>query len=183
METEILYQKSVSYLKTLCEDIKDRSVGSAGNRQATDFFNKEISSFGWKSETSELKVVDWEDGGATLHAEDISFKVSVSPYSLGCNVKEELNSISKIEELERADISGKIILLYGEIAKEQLMPKNFVFYNPEEHQRIIALLEEKKPAAIVSATGRNVALAGGVYPFPLIEDGYFDITSVYMTEE
>jgi len=183
METEKLYQKSVSYLKTLCEDIKDRSVGSSGNRQATYFFNKEISSFGWKSETSELNVVDWEDGGATLQAENINFKVSVSPYSLGCNVKEELNSISKIEDLERADISGKIILLYGEIAKEQLMPKNFVFYNPEEHQRIIALLEEKKPAAIVSATGRNSSLAGGVYPFPLIEDGDFDIPSVYMTEE
>ncbi len=183
METEKLYQKSVSYLKTLCEDIKDRSVGSAGNRQATDFFNKEISSFGWNSETSELNVVDWEDGGATLQAEDICFKVSVSPYSLGCNVKEELTSISNIEEFERADIKGKIVLLYGEIAKEQLMPKNFVFYNPEEHRRIIALLEERKPAAIVSATGRNAALAGGVYPFPLIEDGDFDIPSVYMTEE
>ncbi|MBD3385327.1 M28 family peptidase [candidate division KSB1 bacterium] len=183
METEKAYKKSVSYLKTLCEDIKDRSVGSAGNRQATDFFNKEISSFGWNCETSELNVVDWEDRGATLQAEDISFKVSVSPYSLGCNVKEELTSISNIEEIERTDKSGKIVLLYGEIAREQLMPKNFVFFNPEEHQRIIALLEEKKPAAIVSATGRNAALAGGVYPFPLIEDGDFDIPSVYMTEE
>jgi aminopeptidase YwaD len=128
-------------------------------------------------------VVDWEDGGATLQAEDIHFKVSVSPYSLGCNVQKELISISNIKELKRADISGKIVLLYGQIAKEQLMPKKFVFYNPEEHQKIIALLEEKKPAAIVSATGRNAALAGGVYPFPLIEDGDFDIPSVYMTEE
>jgi aminopeptidase YwaD len=183
MKTENFYQKSVAYLKMLCEDIKDRSVGSAGNRQATDFFNKQISSFGWKSETSELNVVDWEDGGATLQAEDIHFKVSVSPYSLGCNVQKELISISNIKELKRADISGKIVLLYGQIAKEQLMPKKFVFYNPEEHQKIIALLEEKKPAAIVSATGRNAALAGGVYPFPLIEDGDFDIPSVYMTEE
>ncbi len=183
METEKLYQKSMSYLKMLCEDIKERSVGSVGNRQATNFFKKEISSFGWNSETSELNLVDWEDGGATLKAEDISFKVLVSPYSLGCNVREELTSISNIEEFERADISGKIVLLYGEIAKEQLMPKNFVFYNPEKHQRIIALLEEKKPAAIISASGRNAALAGGIYPFPLIEDGDFDIPSVYMTEE
>lgn len=183
METEKLYQKSVSYLKMLCEDIKERSVGGAGNRQATHFFKKEISSFGWKSETSELNVVDWEDGGATLQAEDISFKVLVSPYSLSCNVRDELTSISNIEELERADISGKIVLLSDEIAKEQLMPKKFVFYNPEEHQKIIALLEEKKPVAIISATGRNAALAGGVYPFPLIEDGDFDISSVYMTEE
>jgi len=116
MGTEDLYQKSMSYLKTLCEDIKDRSVGSAGNKQATDFFNKEISSFGWKSEVSELNVLDWEDGGATLQAEVINFKVSVSPYSLGCNVKEELTSISNIEELEQADINGKLVLLYGEIS-------------------------------------------------------------------
>ena len=63
------------------------------------------------------------------------------------------------------------------------MPKNFVFYNPEEHQRIIALLEQGQPAAIVCATGRNSSLAGGAYPFPLIEDGDFEIPSVYMTEE
>jgi len=75
------------------------------------------------------------------------------------------------------------LLLHGDIAKEQLMPKNFVFYNPEEHQRILALLEKGMPQAILCATGRNAALAGGVYPFPLIEDGDFNIPSVFMTEE
>ncbi|MCJ7716509.1 MAG: M28 family metallopeptidase, partial [Anaerolineales bacterium] len=60
---------------------------------------------------------------------------------------------------------------------------NFVFYNPEHHQKIITLLEQKKPAAILSATSRNASLAGGVYPFPLIEDGDFDIPSVYLTED
>jgi aminopeptidase YwaD len=83
----------------------------------------------------------------------------------------------------RCGLQDAYLLLYGDIAKEQLMPKNFVFYNPEEHQNIIALLEQKRPAAIISATGRNTALAGGVYPFPMIEDGDFDIPSVYMTEE
>ncbi|MEZ4997668.1 MAG: hypothetical protein R2758_09480 [Bacteroidales bacterium] len=32
---------------------------------------------------------------------------------------------------------------------------------------------------MIGATGRSSALAGGVYPFPLIEDGDFDIPSVY----
>lgn len=183
MEMEKFYNRSVFYLKKLCEDIEDRSVGSAGNRQATIFFEKEMTGFGWSCETSELNVVDWEEGGATLQAEDTRFKVLVSPYSPGCDVREELIGISSIEELGQAEIGGKVVLLYGEIAKEQLMPKNFVFYNPEEHQRVIALLEEKRPVAIISATGRNSALAGGAYPFPLIEDGDFDIPSVYMTEE
>ena len=138
---------------------------------------------GWQTEASELDVVDWEDGGATLRAGDQSFSVLASPYSLGCAVDAKLSSASSVEELEQQDLSGKILLLHGDIAEEQLMPKNFVFYNPEEHRRIITLLEQRQPAAIVSATGKNAALAGGVYPFPLIEDGDFDIPSVYTTEE
>jgi aminopeptidase YwaD len=62
------------------------------------------------------------------------------------------------------------------------MPKNFPFYNPESHQRIIALLEQKRPQAIIAATTRNPQLAGAVYPFPLIEDGDFDIPSVYIKD-
>jgi len=42
-------------------------------------------------------------------------------------------------------LSSKIAVLYGELGKEPLMPKNFVFWNPDEHKQIVALLEEKKP--------------------------------------
>ncbi len=183
MERDQLYPKSVSYLKTLCEEIPERCVGSEGNRRATRFFEAEVSSFGWQTETSELDAIDWNDGGAALRVANQEFSVLASPYSLGCSVQAALEGASSLEELERQEITGKIVLLYGDIAKEQLMPKNFVFYNPEDHQKIIALLEQKQPAAIISATGRNAALAGGVYPFPLIEDGDFDIPSVYTTEE
>lgn len=183
MEKDKLHQKCVSYLKTLCEEIQERSVGSEGNRRASSFFEKELSSLGWQTEIPELDVIDWEDGGATLQVADQSFNILVSPYSLGCSVQAPLISASCLEELERQEITGNILLLSGDIAKEQLMPKNFVFYNQEEHQNIIALLEQKQPAAIISATGRNAALAGGVYPFPLIEDGDFDIPSVYTSEE
>ncbi len=183
METERLYKKCVSYLNMLCQEIPERCVGSEGNRRATRFFEKEVSSFGWRTQISELGVMDWEDGGATLHVANQELNVLASPYSLGCSVQAPLISAACSKELERQEITGKILLLYGDIAKEQLMPKNFVFYNPEEHRKIIALLEQTRPAAIISATGRNAALAGGVYPFPLIEDGDFDIPSVYTTEE
>ncbi|MFC2053805.1 M28 family peptidase [Chloroflexota bacterium] len=182
MATEQLYQKSTSYLKKLCDEIPERCVGSEGNRMATRFFEKEISSFGWITEMQEFDAIDWEDGGARLHSDDVSFEVFVSPYSLECAVEAQFVCASRVEELAQLEMSGKILFLYGEIAKEQLMPKNFVFYNPEEHQQIISLLEDGKPRAIICATGRNAALAGGVYPFPLIEDGDFDIPSVYMTE-
>lgn len=170
-------------LQTLCQSLPNRAVGSEGNRMATAYFEKEIKALGWDTETPWFDAVDWNEGGATLRVGEESFEALVSPYSLGCDAEAELVEASTVEALEALDARGKIILLHGELAQEQLMPKGFVFYNPESHQRIVALLENSGAAALVCATGRNAALAGGVYPFPLIEDGDFDVPSVYMTEE
>lgn len=183
MNTDDLVYTCSAYLNKLCVEIPERCVGSEGNRQATRYFEEAVRACGWETEALEFEAMDWEDGGAVLLAGGESFKVLVSPYSLGYTGEALLASASSMEELERLDLKGKILLLRGQIAREQLMPKNFVFYNPEEHRRIIAQLEEKEPLALICATGRNSAVAGGVYPFPLIEDGDFDIPSVYMTEQ
>jgi aminopeptidase YwaD len=181
MEAQL--QKCNSHIKMLCAEISDRSVGSEGNRAATRYFDLVVSSLGWEIERQEFQAVDWIDGGASLHCGEADFQVFVSPYAPGCKGEAPLIPISSVEELEESAIHGKFVLLHGKIAREQLMPKNFVFFNPEEHQRIISSLEKGAPAAIICATGRNAALTGGVYPFPLIEDGDFEIPSVYMTEE
>ena len=183
MTPEELYEKSLAYLNTLCHDIPERCVGSDGNRQATSFFEKEISFLGWETDMPDFDAIDWQEEGAKLYYGGLDFNVLVSPYSIGFQGEAILVSASDIRELEKLDARGKIVLLHGEIAWEQLMPKNFVFWNPVEHQRIITLLEKSGVKAIICATGRNAALAGGVYPFPLIEDGDFNIPSVYMTED
>lgn len=183
MTDNFLLIKCKEYLKTLCVDISERCVGSNGNRQATCFLEKELSLRDWVTEMVEFEAIDWVENGANLKSDGENFNVLVSPYSLGFRGEGELVSASTIEELSKINAKNKIIFLFGEIAREQLMPKNFVFYNPEEHQKIISILENSGAKAIISATGRNAALAGGVYPFPLIEDGDFDIPSIYMTEE
>ncbi len=101
------------------------------------------------------------------------FHVIPSPYSTDCSLEDELVAAGTLNELEQVLAKGKLLLLHDELTREQPLPKNFVFYNPDEHQQIIALLEEKEPGAILAATSRNAALAGGVYPFSLIEDGDF----------
>ncbi|MGD8750999.1 MAG: M28 family peptidase [Anaerolineales bacterium] len=183
MNSKLLLEKVEAYLHKLCLEIPTRRVGSEGNRSATDFFADTMTSFGFEVESPEFECIDWVQDGATLKLGDISFDVYVSPYSLSCQVGAPLAVISTLEELEAVDTAEKVILVKGELAKEQLMPKNFPFYNPDHHKRIIQLLETKKPQAIIAATSRDPAVAGAVYPFPLIEDGDFDIPSVYMTEE
>jgi aminopeptidase YwaD len=86
--------------------------------------------------------------------------------------------VSTLEELAGADLAGRIVLLRGAIAREPLMPKNCPFYASEEHQRTLELLEAGQPPAIVTATARNPAMSGALYPAPLIEDGDVDIPSV-----
>jgi aminopeptidase YwaD len=171
------------YLHKLCTEIDNRCVGSQGNRHATDFFTEVISAFGFGTETPEFECIDWSHGELELTINGSPYPASVSPYSLGCRATAPLAAASTLDELENQDVAGSILLLHGEIAKEQLMPKNFTFYNPENHQQIIALVEGKAPRAIIAATSRNPELAGGIYPFPLFEDGDFDIPSVYTTEE
>jgi len=170
-------------MKALSSHIGERPVGSEGNRKATEMFREELSFLGWNTQAQEFDAIDWKEDGAELSVNGESFEVFVSPYSLGCSVKAPIAEAESLEHLENGDFKDKIIFLHGEIAKEQLMPKNFVFYNPDHHRKIVSLLENSGAKAIVCATGKNASLAGGIYPFPLIEDGDFDIPSVYMTEE
>lgn len=175
-------RQAAAWLDKLCVEIDSRRVGSAGNRAATDFFAATVARFGFQVAQPAFDCIDWRSEGVDLLVAGNAFNAFASPYSLGCAVRAPLVVASKVEELASADLTGQVLLLRGDIAKEQLMPKNFTFYNPDEHKHIIALLEQKNPLAIIAATGRNPELAGGVYPFPLIEDGDFDIPSVCMTD-
>jgi len=177
-----LTEKADAYLQMLCTKIPTRQVGSPGNRRATRFFQLVMDDLGFDTLTQPFNCLDMRQGDIQLSAGGRSFSARISPYSLGCDVSGKLVAASTLAELEDLQAHGCILLLRGELAREQLMPKNFVFYNPEHHQRIYRILESKQPAAIIAATGRNPQLAGALYPFPLFEDGDFDIPSAYITD-
>ncbi len=183
MTSGLLTEKAQVHLRRLCQEIPSRSVGSKGNQAATDFVADTLTSFGFETESPAFDCIEWHSNSARLTVGGVPFEVLASPYSLGCNVTAPLGVASTVEELEATEMSNKVILLRGDIAREQLMPKNFPFYNPDSHKRIIQLLETKVPRAIVAATSRDAEMTGAVYPFPLIEDGDFDIPSVYLTQE
>lgn len=183
MTNPSLVTKAENYLKYLCLDVPTRRVGSQGNQDANEFLADTFASFGFNVERQSFECIDWNHGAASLSVNGEPFQIKVGPFTLGCHVQAPLVIASSVEELALIDAFEKILMLRGELTREQLMPKNFPFFNPEEHKRIISLLESKKPLAVLAATTRSPASAGAVYPFPLIEDGDFDIPSAYMTEE
>jgi aminopeptidase YwaD len=182
MATPDLKQTAQAYLHILCHDISNRRVGSVGNRAATNFFAETARSSGFTVEITGFDCMDWQTDGVQLTVGDVQFEAFASPYAPGCSVNAPLVVVDTVAALENAKLVDRIALLHGEIAAHQLMPKNFPFYNPDEHRHIIGLLEQKQPLAIIAATGRDVEMVGSVYPFPLFEDGDFDIPSVYMKD-
>jgi aminopeptidase YwaD len=170
------------YLDALCTGFSNRHAGSPGNQAATDFFGETLRSSGFRVSTQDFRCLDWEPGEAVLRVGDRVFSAHTSPYSLPFRGSAVLVQAGEMAELRGLDCQGKILLLHGELAREQLVPKSFPFHIPVSHPELPLLLEEKAPAAILAATGRNPELAGASYPFPLIEDGDFTVPSVYTTD-
>jgi len=160
----------------------DRHVGGPGNRAATRMFAARLAELGFDVRRVEFDCLEWEYGDAFIEVGGERFDLHVGPYSLACVTRATLIEVNDIEHLDSPVIAGAVVLLTGEIAAHQVMPKNFTFYNPEEHQRIIAALESHRPAAVVAATGRDPEMVGSQYPFPLFEDGDLDVPNAYTTD-
>lgn len=174
--------KAKKYLNILCKDISNRHPGSSGNKETANWLDKVLRALNWKVIRQSFQCLDWLEGPAKLIVNNNEFEVFSGPYSLSFSGSSQLVVVKSLAELKSVELQGKIVLLVDEIAAGQLFPKNFVFYNPDEHKLIYRLLEEKKPAAIIAATGKNPQVAGSVYPFPMFEDGDFDIPNAYMKD-
>ena len=170
------------HLVKLAQEIGQRPPGSPGNRQAVEYAAATLQALGWNTQLDAFDCIDWEHGPVRLQAAGRSYAAHVSPYSPGCEATAELVTAATSQELEAAHVQNRILLITGELAKEQIMPKNFAFYNPEEHRQFIERLEKQQPRAIICATGPGTGLSSGLDPFPVFEDGDFHIPSVYMKE-
>lgn len=171
------------WMELLCADPNGRSVGTAVNRQASELFIAVAKACGAQVRMEEFDCLDFEPGEVELSCGDISFPALASPFSHPCDLEAELVEASTTEQLYGMDIAGKLLLLHGEIAAGQIMPKNFVFYNPEEHQRLVRYLESSGVAAVISASPPMPELNAAVYPCPMFEDGDLQFPSVYMSQE
>ncbi len=180
--SKLFVEKAKKYIETLCSVTPNRRTGSPGNRSAIQFFSRMTSSWDYEVDTTPFACLDYEEGSAALKSGKDSFEVFISPYSNGCHVTSSLVTVEAVAELEKIECKGKILLMKDQICSEQLMPKNFVFYNPDQHKHIYALLEAKMPSAIVTATSRKPEQVGALYPYPLIEDGDFNIPVIFCTD-
>jgi aminopeptidase YwaD len=170
------------HLHALVDGHPDRHIGRAGNIAAVSHVESELLAHGWTVESVVFDALDCVTGPTHLSVDGRAFPVEAGPYSTAGDVTGPLLPVDSLAALEAADLAGAVVLLHGAIAADQLFPKSFDFIDAPEHRRIYELLEGGEPLAVVGATGRGGGMGGGLYPYPLIEDGDFDIPNAFTTD-
>lgn len=178
-----LAEELARHLDELCLTHPDRHVGGPGNCAANELFARAAEEAGWQVERLPFDCVDWELGGAALEPDGERVELLVGPYSPPFDGAARLVPAESVEALESLgeEAAGCILFLHGEIAAEQITPRNYPFYQWDSHKRVLAAIDAVRPAAVLAATGRT-QVAAAVYPFPMFEDAGFGYPSAYLKD-
>jgi aminopeptidase YwaD len=84
-------------------------------------------------------------------------------------------AVATADELEAADCAGKVLLVHGELTASSSSQTRSPFWCSRSTSVSWSAAPANAPAAILAATGSNPGFAGGLCPFPWIEDGTFEI--------
>lgn len=183
---QTLHDRLDDDLEQLCVTIGARPVGGEANRRAVAWAASELEGAGWRVEHQEFACLDWRSSGATLEIGGRTWSLEPGPFSPPFDAPVELIAASSLADLASrppGGAAGRALLLHGEVASEQLFPKNFPFFRMDEHVAVYDAIERLGPAVVVTASPPNPELAAGSYPLPMIEDGDFTIPSAYTTAE
>jgi aminopeptidase YwaD len=171
------YERQIArHMEILVNQIGERPGGSPGCQQAEDYIESVFAGHGWATERQTFECPAWEDLGAQLRSDGRSFAAHTNAYSPPCEKQADSVAVSTLTELESAELAGRIVIIYGELLTAPLSPKSW-FLKSERDDRIIQLLEDKQPAALITVQ----KIGGGVER--LIEDWEFHIPSVTVSAE
>lgn len=159
------------HMDRLVNQIGERPGGSPACLQAELYIEDGFSRPGWSTERQAFDCPAWEDLGAKLELNGRLLDAVSNAYSPPCDIRAEAVPVCTLAELEAAELNGRIAILYGAILPAPLSPKSW-FLKSERDEKIIQLLENKQPAAIVTVQ----KIGGGVER--LIEDWEFVFPSV-----
>jgi len=156
----------------------ERPVGTDANKMVCGLFKVEADKARFDTISIPFECLTWEKFPSSVTYGSVKTEIFPGPFSKPFSGKGKLVKVRTVEELKNTDITNKIALLHGELSSEPLMPKDFPFYYPENHKAIIEILENSSPKAIIALTPKHPMC--GLDPYPLFEDGNFDIPSAYM---
>jgi aminopeptidase YwaD len=167
---------ALEYVKHLSVHIGSRPIGSAANHAAADYIGEVFNRSGLSVERQEIPCPEWVEEQTSLVLNGEQLEASANTFSPACDISAETIPVCTPAELEAAVIAGKIPVLYGDMAQTELATKGGIYVS-ERDRRIIQILEQGRPAGIITI---NPTLHAR---WRLIEDFDLDIPSVTVSAQ
>ncbi|MDA8206992.1 MAG: M28 family peptidase [Thermaerobacter sp.] len=173
-------QQLLQHVRFLGETVGSRPIGTPANHRAEQYITQQFEQWGFAIRRQPFACPPWTwQSGRLMRGSERACAFTLNPFTRGCDVEAPLVPIGNMADLEAVDISGQIVLLYGDLARERYTPRAFTLFRHERHHRILQLLESRQPAAVLLVNpqvGRDKAL-------PLMGDWLFPVPSATVTPE
>ena len=163
--------RALEHVKRFAVDIGSRPIGSAANRAAAGYINQVFTDCGLALETQDIPCPDWMAEQTSLDVDGEPLDASANTFSPSCELSAASVPVCTVAELERAAMTGRILVFYGDMAQTELATKGGIYVSDRD-RRILQLLEERKPAGIITV---NPTLHAR---WRIIEDFDLDLPSV-----
>lgn len=130
-------------------DLGPRPLGSPANQAAADYLREAFRAADLDVEEQPYPCTAWEERQTTLEKGGERLEAAANAFSRPCDLTAPVICAGTIPELEHSSPRGKILLLYGDLARAPLSPKAW-FLKSERDEQVIGLLERLQPAALLA---------------------------------
>lgn len=111
-----------------------RAVGTEGNKVIIELQKRMFEKNGYTITSLPFSCKVWNNGDSRMEWNEKKQSIMASPYSKGFCGEGYVRIVENLEELQETDCEDVILFLTEELAKEQLQPKDYPFYYPDEHK-------------------------------------------------
>ena len=172
-----LAKEAMAHVRHLCVDIGHRPTGSPGNQAAADYIESVFQNAGLAVERQSFPCMGWDHEETVLELAGRRLEATANWRSLPCDVTGATVPAGTLAVLAQADLAGRIAVLYGELTQGELSNRANTVYYPKQHRRINDLLDQKRPAAVITVTPTVQAIRH------VIKDPDMDIPSATVSPE
>ncbi len=137
------------HLHTLADDIGPRPAGSSAHAAAAHHIEAALREAGLQVEDMPFTCPGWRCAETALLLDGVAYRAAANLPSPACDLTAPTVAAGTIADLDAADITGKIAVLYDDLSRQPLTPLNCPIYNIDEHQHINRTLLAKRPAAVI----------------------------------
>ncbi len=159
------------HVRKLAVEIGSRPIGSTANLAAADYISDVFIRSSLSIERQSISCPDWSAEQTSLTLDGEQLEASANTFSPAGDIAAETLPVCTPAELELAAMTGRILIFYGDMAQGELASKGGIYVSDRD-RRILQILEERRPAGIITINPTIHAR------WRLIEDLDLDIPSV-----